>query len=798
MKFICESTESSPLSLVGGKGSHLQNLHKWNAPVPSFFVVSTDVFHFYRENEELPGQLRKRFHEFFKEHPLIALRSSMISEDQVDSSFAGLFETLLDVTQENWEESLIRIFNSVNSSRVTEYLRKKNLEVDLQMAVVAQALVKVDKSGVVFSRSPVIPTAVVAIDAAFGMGEGVVSGHADVDNYMLTRTRELVKATIVNTPTVLSETEQLQILDLALLLEEKAGTPSDIEWGYKDHQLIVFQIRPITREFQPIHYFVDTNLSESYPGVVSPFTGAFVKKAYENVFQESAHLLGARNERFSQLSYHYARLISSVDNHLYYNLEHYYAALRALPGGEKNIENWHKMIGGKIEGSKVPYHATELTRFETLKSFLFLGGMALRRKKIFGKFLSDLESLREEIEVRSLSLTTPHETIRFLYELINRRIGFGLTVINDVFIMIGLGILSKEIKKCGLPDDAVIDLLKTDQGVDSTKPLQHFNHLVTNMSQDFLERFLSTSLSPGHAPYDKELARLADEGFGEDVMRLKEFLSLYGDRSFEELKLESLPLRNNPDLLKELIVWTRKNPSRVEARRASSHVVELSWPHQKILRFTREAIAMREATRLWRGKFYHLLRELILKLAFQLKQSDSTWEILSISDFFSLTPEEWLNFSQGKLSPHYALDLIISRRDWQTKKQTYPEVIPWVESEPLPSMMMEAGSSPLQGQGVSPGVTEGTALVLENPQDALGTNFSDFILVTKNTDPAWVYIMSRSKGLISEKGSLLSHTAIIGRELRIPTIVGVRHATQKLKTGDRLKIDAQKGTIEVQ
>ena len=89
------------------------------------------------------------------------------------------------------------------------------------------------------------------------------------------------------------------------------------------------------------------------------------------------------------------------------------------------------------------------------------------------------------------------------------------------------------------------------------------------------------------------------------------------------------------------------------------------------------------------------------------------------------------------------------------------------------------------------------ALVLESPNEALSSTLKNFILVTKNTDPAWVYIMSRSQGLISEKGSLLSHTAIIGRELNIPTIVGVKMATQKIKSGDRLRIDATKGTIEI-
>lgn len=794
MKLISDSKEHAPVNLVGGKGSHLQKLISWGAPVPPFFVVTTDAFRLYQKEKKVPDELETKFTSFLDKHPKIALRSSMISEDNIDSSFAGMFETLLDVTIQNWKESLIHIFESVNAPRVTEYIQKKNIKVDLQMAVVAQELIEVEKSGVLFSRSPVSPTAAVTIDAAFGMGEGVVSGHTDVDNYQLTRMKELIDTRINNKEQVLTEAEMHELVDLAIRLEKEAGSPSDIEWGYKNSRLFLFQIRPITRTFEPLTYYVDTNLSESYPGVVSPFTASFVQKAYENVFKESAVIMGAKGKRLETLSYHYARLISSVDDHLYYNLEHYYAVLRALPGGEKNIDNWHKMIGGKIEGSQIPYHETELSRVETIQTLFSLVKIGLGKKKTYSDFLADLDVMRNEIEHNIKNMKSADETIRYLNDLINRPIGFGLTVVNDVFIMMGLGILTKILKKKEIPEDLVIDLLKTTEGVDSTKPLEHFNQMVQKLSDQFIQAFVAEEADAGFDPFTEVFKKLRPE-FAAETAHLEEFLKLYGDRSFEELKLESLPLKNNPALLKELIVWARKNPSISSSHTKKDVNVKLSGLENKVLTFTREAIAMREATRLWRGKFYHLLRQLVLNLSEQLKKEDLSWKSFKITDFFSLSPAEWLLFSEGKLPD--AQKLILERRPWQTKKRQYPEVIPWVESEPLPGMDKINISGAISGQGVSPGITEGVALVLENPQDALNSEYKDFILVTKNTDPAWVYIMSRSLGLISEKGSLLSHTAIIGRELNIPTIVGVRMATHKIKSGDRLRIDAGKGTIEI-
>lgn len=796
MKLWAPSTELSPKAEVGGKGHNLQKLTSWGANVPPFIVLTTDCYRAFVKGKKIPEEVRTRLKEFLSVHPQIALRSSMVGEDQVDASFAGMFETILDVTSGNWEESLIKIYDSVAAPRVKEYLDRKKLNLELMMAVVAQAQVNVEKSGVLFTRSPVNPTAVMAIDAAFGMGEGVVSGHAQVDHYQFTRAGELVLQVKNNEGPVLTAEEQKELLALGVQLEKRAGYASDIEWGRYQGRLYVFQIRPITRDFEPLKYFVDTNLSESYPGTVSPFTAKFVQQAYHHVFRESAQIMGATGKRLATLDAHYAKLISHVDDHLYYNLEHYYAVLRALPGGEKNIDNWHRMIGGKIDPESIPHHRTELSTVETLGALGTLGILAWNHDKVMGDLLKNLEGLREAIMQDISRLSRSEDTIDYLNFLIEKPMGFGLTVVNDVFIMMGLGFLTKALKSKGVREDLVIDLLKTSEGVDSVKPLELFNQLVGQLSTGFVAELEKRASGPGFDPWKPILSELSPR-YLEESKRVEEFLALYGDRSFEELKLESLPLRNNPALFVQLVKWAQANPSRTHEHRRSEVTVPLSWLEEKVLVFTRKAIAAREATRLWRGKFYQLLRILVLDLGERLQREDARWKEFSVIDFFSLRHDEWVAYRNGKLFLDEAQTRIRERRPWQKKRQQYPEIIQWVGSERLPTLDVSGDSAAIQGQGVSPGIAEGIALVLENPTDALSSELENFILVTKNTDPAWVYIMSRSQGLISEKGSLLSHTAIIGRELGVPTIVGVRGATTKIKTGDRLRMDAGTGAIEV-
>jgi pyruvate,water dikinase len=112
--------------------------------------------------------------------------------------------------------------------------------------------------------------------------------------------------------------------------------------------------------------------------------------------------------------------------------------------------------------------------------------------------------------------------------------------------------------------------------------------------------------------------------------------------------------------------------------------------------------------------------------------------------------------------------------------------------------LQEVGDDPnkLHGTPCCPGVVEGTVRVVETLADAAGINGD--ILVTSRTDPGWVPLFPSCSGLLIERGSLLSHSAVVARELGLPTIVGVNGGLMKrLQTGDRVRIDAGKGEITI-
>ena len=101
----------------------------------------------------------------------------------------------------------------------------------------------------------------------------------------------------------------------------------------------------------------------------------------------------------------------------------------------------------------------------------------------------------------------------------------------------------------------------------------------------------------------------------------------------------------------------------------------------------------------------------------------------------------------------------------------------------------------LRGIPCSNGKVRGKALVITEIKDV--KDVKDKILITKMTDPGWVFLLATAKGIISEKGSLLSHTAIISRELKIPSIVGVNNLLNTIKSGDIIEMDGNTGIINI-
>jgi rifampicin phosphotransferase len=115
--------------------------------------------------------------------------------------------------------------------------------------------------------------------------------------------------------------------------------------------------------------------------------------------------------------------------------------------------------------------------------------------------------------------------------------------------------------------------------------------------------------------------------------------------------------------------------------------------------------------------------------------------------------------------------------------------------EPSTAAPLPDDATIIGGVGVSSGITEGFVRVVTDP------TFTEVgegeILVTPTTDPSWASIMFLSGALVVDIGGPLSHAAVVARELAIPCVVNTRHGSRVLRTGDRVRVDGNAGTVEV-
>ena len=204
--------------------------------------------------------------------PSVAVRSSAVDEDGTGASFAGQYETYLNIIGgDAVAEAVMRCWGTIQSARVLDYRRQQGLARDgTQLAVLVQQLVMADVSAVVFSANPVNGNRdEVVINASWGLGESVVGGTVTPDTYVIHKadlsvasrqiaekhymtvavdggTQEVGVPRFLRTQPSITDDHAAEMAQLALKLETEMGWPVDIECAYRAGDLYLLQCRPIT------------------------------------------------------------------------------------------------------------------------------------------------------------------------------------------------------------------------------------------------------------------------------------------------------------------------------------------------------------------------------------------------------------------------------------------------------------------------------------------------------------------------------------------------------------------------
>ena len=787
-------------SKIGGKAKALAEISIIMDNIPDWFAVNSED----ADEAEVLGALKN-----FDDNTLFAVRSSAADEDGSEHSFAGQFETYLNIPKPKVFENIKKVQNSALSERVEAYKRERGIESVSTPAVLVQRMVNADFAGVAFGANPVTgSTKECMISAVQGLGDKLVDGSVNADTYIVSGGN--VQPDSGEGSPILTTEQCKEIADLCKQADRFFGCYQDIEWAYEDGRLYLLQSRPITslRKFTAksgyINIWDNSNIAESYNGVTTPLTFSFIRYAYEHVYREMCRMLGVDERKIAENDYIFTHMLGLCDGQVYYNLLSWYKLVAILPGYKTNAKFMEQMMGVKEE---LPLEVRKLLPPPSDSSiYTAVRKLWKHHRRNEQKVADFFILLNSTIKPRDLSNLSLFELAQYYRELESKLLkNWDAPVINDFFSMIFYGLLKNASKKwCGIEDENKFNgLLRNTGDIISAEPARLVRELAELVSGN---SDLTGSLVSGDIFTIQR--KLSHESAAKAKAKIGEYLEKFGDRCINELKLESETLFDDPLPLYRAIgnFAVKLNSGSAQAVKDDFDELEIinkagfkkplfKW----ILKNARRTIRNRENLRFERTRVFGTVRGIFREVGMRL----ASFKVIDErDDIFFLELGEVLAYIEGTATTLDLRGLVdVRKREYagferllQDRFETY-DCVSLSQRHVTQENNTDIGGDTLSGLGCCPGIVRGHARVITDPKDAV--IYPGEILVAQRTDPGWIMLFPVAAGVLVEYGSLLSHAAIVVREMGIPAVVSVKNLFASVKTGDLLELDGEKGLVRI-
>ncbi len=774
------------LVYAGGKGGTLARLFQARFPVPNGFIIMPNAFKDDQLKPEVWNLVKKMLKQIGKENKglLYAIRSSALAEDSIRASFAGEFQTVLNV-RENDEiyKAILTVRKSRLEKRVKNYSEMKGINTDHEIAVIIQEQIQAEISGVLFTADPVTGNRMVMVGNFIqGQGEKLVSGEVNAEEFTFERPKGQY-----NGPLALKKYSK-KLFKLAKRAEKELQYPQDIEWCVADGKLFLLQSRPITTliGYDPVkgwnasltgdYIWSSVNLAEATPEIMTPITWSLNEILF---FETNTTITDAD-----------CLLTGNICGKPYLNLSWVASQFKTIGMDfKKSINKYEDTIGLLPPLPRFPMFPIRLR--STIKNV-----PANIRVELFGK-----KFIRKRHEYISAS---PKICQNFIEEISN------VSTSTDL-----LALWNEELRPYYIHSCWTLRFVMKSITAPTSKLRKKLIKLVGNANANTLMSNFSgiedqlASLGPllGLSQIlEKELSK-------EDYMKYYGHRSpleteLYYPRPYEDpnwldKKLEDYKSANIDvkDLLnkrqeKYIVAWEKlkKNFSKRKVKKIQKDIDRVT-----------QATIDREAVRSEYVRLYGVIREFLIKIS----------EITNLGDdIFFFTLDELLEVLQGNYSSRR---YIPSRKKiYKTYKElpSYPAVIigrfdpiSWSKDPNRRTDIFDSQGTSIpdkedeetdiiRGSAGSMGRIEGIVRILNSPEEGYKLKPGE-ILVATSTNIGWSLIFPKTAAIVTDVGATLSHAVIIARELGIPAVVGAGDATMRLKTGDRVLVDGGKGIVTV-
>lgn len=775
---------------VGGKAHGLAELINMGLRVPDGFVIVNAQF------EYLPDDLENRFERL---RGPVAVRSSALAEDGDSESFAGQFDTYLNIDSfSDLETAIQNCVESLNTSRAKAY-QARGGEQETTMNIVVQSMVDARAAGVVFTADPVSGRHNrLLVDSVNGLGEALVSGEATPDHFVLTPDNEVLERALVSDDASINDIELFSIADDARKAAANLGCPLDLEWAL-DHsgELYWLQARPITTlgvdlndGHTPIpagQVITRCNVGEMMPGPVCPLTFSVQGRAIEHGMQYMHTQYAGRpaiTEEWTQINLFYG--------HMFINLS------GSLDAGRNVSFNTAENTAAGVCGRAIPELKNPENRrplplrwLGSLKFFLFCLKAARFTAEFDSRFRHFHIAYTDNSETMMMEMEAKFPWLCEMNEVHLRTSAYsGVMEAVIQSIVTGRSKRANPEKMAALQAEAA-RLLAGASNVESAVMVEQLDGILDLLAQDKLaaQNFSDASSAMALAWLNKPQSAAVGQ-------RFREFLQRHGHRGYRELCVRSPAWVDKPERLVESMqasIASRLSggykPKRVESADMGSLPAALRF----LLPKAHDAIRLREQTKSALVLCTHKLQCGYRHLGELLQQENK----LPDPDLvFFMSRQELSSFCRNHDEQMIALC---------QKRRTALEFQNLLEfddvyvggAEPREQASFESTEhGELIGRPVSRGVVEGRARVATTLAEAAKLKHGE-ILVSKITDIGWTPYFSLIAGLATDVGSAVSHGAVIAREYGLPAIVNLQVATRVVKTGDLIQLDADRGILRI-
>ena len=775
--------------------------------------------------------------------PPVAVRSSATAEDLPDLSFAGQQDTFLNVVGDAaLLDAVVRCWSSLWTARAIAYRARNGIAQEgVALAVVVQTMVESEASGVLFTANPLTGKRTeTVIDATLGLGEALVSGQVEPDHYAVdVATGRIVSKTLGakalairgqaggGTTTVAADAAAQQALPGAAILELArlgkrveqelyAGQPQDIEWAWAAGQLFLLQSRAITSLYplpdgmpaEPLQVLFSLNHVQ---GMLDPFT-PLGQDAIIHAYVTLAALFQRHYTPQTQ------REVIVAGERLYINLtpalrrELGRKLLRGILGAVEPGAG--QAIAGVLDDPRLaversglsPGAAASLARFVSVvarRAALVMREPDARRtaaQRLVDNFIVEMESRSQQAGTLAKRL----DLWQVIYDEFAGRISLHLLPpivagMASFFQLrrlaqrtLGSDVLALEVAR-GLPNNVTTEMdlaLWTVAQVIQADPAS-------------AARFGQADAATLAAEYEARTLPLPAQA------ALMAFMERYGMRGLAEIDMGRPRWREDPAYVMQMVASylciddPAQAPDAVFRRganvaEASIERLARSMPNQaqaQAVRFLasrmRALAGLRETPKFTIIRLMSIVRKMMLQSGQELVAAGV---LEQPDDVFFLHFEELEALAAGDRRDWRAL--VVTRRlayRREVLRKQVPRVLLSDGTAFYEGLRAEDGGDVLSGSPVSPGVVEGMVHVVFDPR---GVQLAPGeILVCPGTDPSWTPLFLAAGGLVMEVGGLMTHGSVVAREYGIPAVVGVPEATQRLQTGQRVRVDGTAGRV---